>query len=62
MQFGWPSDASPGMWASIEIVLDLKRQIERQRGAAYTWVLLTRPDLMWLSDFRFASLNPERIT
>ncbi len=59
MLFGWPRDTSPGMWASIEIVLDLKRQIERQRGAAYTWVLLTRPDLMWLSDFRFASLNPE---
>ena len=56
--FGWPGDASPGMFASIDIVLELKREAELARGAVYDFVLLTRPDLMWLSDFRFEALNP----
>lgn len=57
MWWGWPSGSAPGMFASIEVVLSLKRAAEREDGKEYKWVLLARPDLFWLADFRFASLN-----
>ena len=55
--YGWPVSSSPGMFASIEIVLRLKRDAERQARAAYTWVFLSRLDLVWLADVRLSLLN-----
>ena len=56
--FGWPPDAAPGMFASIDSVLDLKRRAEQERGSLYHWVLLARIDLVWLSTFQFDVLDP----
>jgi hypothetical protein len=46
------------MWASIQIVLELKRQAEVEDGLAYTWVLLLRHDIAWQARLVFSELNP----
>lgn len=57
-RLGWPPSASPGMFASIQQVLDLKRRAEAKDGVAFTWVLLTRLDVAWIARFSFTALNP----
>ena len=57
-EFGMRADQRTGMFLSIERVLELRRRAEQERGAAYVWVLLTRPDVVWMADLRFASLSP----
>ena len=57
--YGWPGGGSPGALASIDRVLELKREAEAQDGRLYTWVLLTRLDIIWLVPFGFGLLHPD---
>ena len=54
---GWPGSSTPAMWASIQRVLELKREAELQDGLLYTWVLLLRSDILWMARFSFDVLN-----
>ena len=57
-EYGLRADGRSGMFLSIERVLELRREVEQKRGAAYDWVLLTRPDVVWMRDFAIRRLNP----
>lgn len=54
---GWPRDATPPMFASIEHVLKLKRRAEAEQGYAYDWVLITRFDVVWLFSLPLVHMN-----
>lgn len=58
---GWPPSSSPGMFASIERVLALKRRAEVRQRAAYHFVLLLRHDVAWHSHLELAPLDTRRL-
>ena len=58
-EYGLRSDGRSGMFLSIERALELQRKAEEARGAPYDWVLITRPDVVWMRDFQIEHLNSD---
>jgi len=56
-ELGWPRDSKPGMFASIEKVLELKREAEVEQRRPYTWVIVLRIDFIFFTDLLFGALR-----
>ena len=56
--FGMSDQPRTGMFASIQLVTQLKRLAETEQGWRYDFVLYARFDFVWTSEFIFARLSP----
>jgi len=55
------SNSIPSRWWSNSVVMDLKRQFEKENNFEYDWVILYRFDHVFLVDVNFNKFNNEKI-